>query len=241
MADDVFGATTPQEASPVTELVGEGKKFNTIDELARGKLESDTFIEKLKGEQLELRAELEELRSSQQAGATAADVIKALQEKDSSPDQPQMTEEQLEQKVKQILQGESAEQTAKRNREKANALVLEKAGSTQAAQEYLAGRAKELDTTVDKLRELGEVSPKLFAKAVGVDLSAKEASVSQLSGVNTGALMAGNPVLEVDGIPNKAYFDKLRGEMGTSKFINDSSVQIKMVRAAEKLGSKFYS
>jgi hypothetical protein len=38
------------------ELVGEGKKFATVTDLARGKVEADSFIERLKNENAELRA-----------------------------------------------------------------------------------------------------------------------------------------------------------------------------------------
>lgn len=40
------------------ELVGDGKKFKTPEELARGKAEADAFIEQLKAEQAKLRNEL---------------------------------------------------------------------------------------------------------------------------------------------------------------------------------------
>lgn len=42
----------------LTELVGEGKKFKTPQELARGKAEADAFIDRMKAEMQELRNEL---------------------------------------------------------------------------------------------------------------------------------------------------------------------------------------
>ena len=53
---------TPPQADPaknyLEELVGDGKKFKTAEELARGKAEADAFIERLKQEQEALRNEL---------------------------------------------------------------------------------------------------------------------------------------------------------------------------------------
>jgi hypothetical protein len=239
--NDVFSGQPTEETSAVDALVGDGKKFKTIDDLAKGKQEADSFIEQLKAKQEEMANELENLKAQQAASTTAGDVLKALKESNQSTEKPVLDEDDLVQKVRQILQGETAEQTAKRNREQANNLLLEKAGSQEAAREYLAGRARELGVSVDKLRELGETSPTLFAKAVDVDLRAKEASASQLPGVNADALAAGGSQLEVDGVPTKAYFDKLRKDMGNYAFIQDSGIQTRMVRAAEKLGSKFYS
>lgn len=48
------------EESPLDLLVGEGKKFRTIEDLAKGKLEADRFIEQLKSELDELRKKSEE-------------------------------------------------------------------------------------------------------------------------------------------------------------------------------------
>ena len=42
----------------LNELVGDGKKFKTVQDLAKGKVTSDNFIEKLKSELSELRTEL---------------------------------------------------------------------------------------------------------------------------------------------------------------------------------------
>jgi hypothetical protein len=240
--NDVFSGQPAEEASAVDALVGDGKKFKTVEDLAKGKQESDTYIEQLRMQQEEMKNELENLKAQAASATTADEVLKALKESQSEmTEQPKMDESDLVEKVRQILQGENAEQTRLRNREQASNLLLKKAGSEEAAREYLAGRARELGTTVDKLRELGEDSPQLFAKAVDVDLSAREASVSQLPGVSADAMRASGPVTEIEGTPTKAYFDKLRQDMGTAKFIADSKVQLQMVRAAEKLGSKFYT
>lgn len=48
-----------QQKQYLEELVGEGKKFKTPEDLARGKLESDNFIERLKNENAQLRSELD--------------------------------------------------------------------------------------------------------------------------------------------------------------------------------------
>lgn len=59
------GDTVPLDEPPVvddkdyyTELVGDGKKFKTPQDLAKSKAEADAFIERLKTEQAGLRAEL---------------------------------------------------------------------------------------------------------------------------------------------------------------------------------------
>ena len=53
--------------NPLETLVGEGKKFKTVDDLAYGKLESDRFIAKLLKEQEEMRSELKERLTMEEA------------------------------------------------------------------------------------------------------------------------------------------------------------------------------
>jgi len=52
MSDDVFSTQTGDQTSKTSleELVGEGKKFKTVEDLAKGKLEADSFIAQLEGE-----------------------------------------------------------------------------------------------------------------------------------------------------------------------------------------------
>src|SRR5688572_24600607 len=46
---------TTKTTNPLADLVGENKKFKTVDDLAIGKLQSDAFIQKLQDENKELR------------------------------------------------------------------------------------------------------------------------------------------------------------------------------------------
>src|SRR5882762_1576622 len=61
------------------QLVGEGKKFKTAEDLARGKAESDSFIEIMKARMDELRADHLRLREDHQASAQLKDLIDSLQ------------------------------------------------------------------------------------------------------------------------------------------------------------------
>ena len=60
---------TPKEetqTSELADLVGEGKKFATVEDLAKGKQESDRFIEQLQGELSGLREDLGKRMTSEQ-------------------------------------------------------------------------------------------------------------------------------------------------------------------------------
>ena len=84
----VFDGTTPQDqpletTSVVDQLVGEGKKFKTIEDALNGKIESDNYITELKSKLSALEAEalkgnrIEELLSQLQAKATTPVVTPA--------------------------------------------------------------------------------------------------------------------------------------------------------------------
>ena len=65
MSDDAFSTNTPTgdtNPSPLAELVGDGKKFQTVEDLAKGKQESDAFIVKLQDENAQAIAALEQRR-----------------------------------------------------------------------------------------------------------------------------------------------------------------------------------
>ncbi len=240
--NDVFSEDQTTDTSPLDALVGDGRKFKTVEDLAKGKQEADAFIEQLKSEKQQVMEELEAVRGAAKEGATVKELLEELRRtKEDNSGDTQLTEDDLENKVKQILQGESAKATAARNREQGNKLVLDKFdGNVEAAKSFLAARAKELGTTPAKLAELSESSPKLFAKAIDVDLSTTGTSVSSLAGVNTARLNDGKR-MDVDGVPTKAYFDHKKKEMGTAKFINNKALQRQYLDAAMKLGDRFYN
>lgn len=243
--EDVFSETTTEkQGNPLDVLVGEDKKFKSVEDLAKGKLEADSFIEQLKQEKLQVQEELDRLRGQAKEGATVKELLEEVRNAKTKDDSEEtnLTENDLEEKVKRILQGESVKATAKQNREQGNKLVLDKfGGNVEAAKAYLAERAAELGTTPAKLAELSEASPKLFAKAIDVDLSTASTTAAGLHGkVNTSA-MQGNTGLQVDGVPTKAYFDKMKQDMGVQKFINNKSLQKQYLDAAMKLGDRFYN
>ena len=112
---DVFDATTVSNegGSALDQLVGEGKKFKTIEDLAAGKLKSDQHVEQLEGENKVAREKVAELEGASDQSATVADLIKAVRSNpEGAPegDKP-ISEEALAEKIKNIMQGETDEQT----------------------------------------------------------------------------------------------------------------------------------
>jgi len=239
---DVFdtdpGVTT---TSALEELVGDGKKFADNEALAVGKKESDNFIEQLKEEKQQALDALEEAKKGAGEGATIADLLKELraaQQTEDKDNQP-MSDEDFQEKVRSIVKGEEADATRTANREKGNALVLQKLdGNVEAAKTYVAERATALGTTPAKLRELSEESPELFAKAMELDTSTAPTGTAQLPNVNTNNLQPTVPE-EVDGHKTKAYYDRMKKDMGTRKYLDDHKLQNAKMADAIALGERF--
>lgn len=245
MSEDVFTPTGDNDKESVMDsLVGEGKKYKTVEDLAKSRLEADSFIEKLEGENKSVREQMAELEGSKEQEATIADLVKAVREsqKQVSSEDHQVTDEDLSKKIKDIMQGETATATRKQNREQGNKLVLDKVkGDTDAARSYVAERAKQLGMSVDALGELSETSPSAFAKLIEVDPSKIAKSIASLDGKNPIVDFEKLPETILDGTHTKAHYDSLKKEMGIGAYWRDSKVQGDYYNDAMKLGDRFFN
>lgn len=250
MADDVFdaadqggGSEGNKEDNPLNALVGENKKFKSVEDLAKSKLEADAFIEQLKEENKVALDELKKYQGMEDNSAKVQELLDAVkaagQQQDSDGDN-QLTDEALSEKIREIMQGVSAEETAKRNRAKGNELVLQKVGGdVEAAKLFVAERAKELGLKPSALAELSEISPQAFAKLIDANSSANSSGSVNLQHSNPRAMGSQANLETVDGHHTKAYYDRVRKEMGTVKYLQDRKLQKRYLDDALALGERF--
>ena len=252
MSDDVFAKTEGQEVegtestvetSPLAQLVGEDKKFKSLDDLAHGKLESDKFIEQLQGELKQVREQMAELEDAASKKATVSELVDAVKNANKKVDeegnQP-VSEEQLKEMVNSIMDGRYEKQTRLTNYQQANQSVLDKFnGDVEAARAYTAERAKQLGITTDKLRALGEESPSAFRQLMDVQPSTGSQSVTAIPEVHVERGANPHREMVIDGHRTKAYYDKLKTEMGPSKYWNDTKIQGAYFQDAQALGDRF--
>ncbi len=162
MSDDVFTSNQNGEnESALDALVGEDKKFNDVEGLAKGKQESDAHITKLEGEASELKTQLEKLQKEKGTEYTVADLMKAVREvtaKEGSEGGKPMSNEELQEVIKSVMDGENAANTKAANRAQGNKLVLDKVdGNVEAAKALVAERAGKLGMSPAKLAEMTHV------------------------------------------------------------------------------------
>lgn len=247
MAEDVFAQTGGKEAGdndPLRELVGEGKKFANVEELARGKEEADKFIEQLKEELKMTRNQMVQLEEKASKSETVHDLVEAVKranshEENSGRNQA-ISEDKLQEMVNSILDGRHEKQTRLANYQQANQAVLDKFnGDIEAARAYTAERAKQLGISTDRLKALGEESPSAFKQLMEVNHRTGSQGVAGIEGAKRDGPSYDYRKDVIDGHHTKAYYDKLKAELGPSKYWNDTKIQGQYVKDAVALGDRF--
>ena len=183
---DVFNTTTEapdnETKSFLESLVGDGKKFKSAEELARGKAEADAHIERLNKTLDELREEvtkqdyakklLEELEQRKHNEAP----IQRTPAPDGQETKPDTkVEVDLDSLVEKALLKKEQERSASQNLKAANE-KMEAAFGDKAAQ-VLQTRAKELGMNVDRLKAIASESPSAFFALMGGQTDTKATSV----------------------------------------------------------------
>ncbi len=175
------------------ELVGDGKKFSDTEALARGKLESDTFITRLTEEMGELRQDLktrltmEEFMTKLNEPATQSP---------NSPDDTMSGEGELPEKgftiedVEKLLDRRITEKEQSDLRESNLNKVMSNLESTWGPtyRKELTNKAKELGFDQDWLTNLAQENPTAFLKIVDANKPVENRLFSQpQTAVNSGA------------------------------------------------------
>ena len=223
-------------------LVGDGKKFKTPEDLAKGKVEADAFIETLKnqiglmkqemeklGATADRKEQLEKLMSSL-TNTTDTDTTKSAQKTTDSVDQTGKSLSHDD--VVKIVEAREAAAAQGRNLAVAMSQFAKVYG--EKSDEALAKIAKGLNMSVESLQDLAKQSPQAFLNVVGAN-SARDnttRSMANHSSTSTASLPTGGDT----GVRNKAYYDNLQKTMGAWKFATDSKIQVQLHKDMRDLG-----
>ena len=243
MTDDVFAKD--QGESVLDTLVGEGKKFDSVEALAKGKAQSDEHIKTVEQENAELKTKLEEMNARDGTQHTMEDLINAVKEAQAktqgSEEGKTMSTEELQEAIRSVVESDKTAETKAYNRAKGNELVLGKVdGNVEAARALVTERAAALGMSPAKLAELSEESPSAFASLIDPSAgTANPAHVTQLDGIRTDTLGNDTPVQEMDGFKTKAWFDAKRKEVGVTKYLNDQTIMRELTKSMNGLGERF--
>ncbi len=241
------GAPTPPATDPLQELVGEGRKFKSVEDLAKSKLEADRFIDKLKDENDALRKLVKDSeRTTHMTSAIERLLASVTKSEDESSNQPAAPSPAPVTNLDNQAKAISAEDVVKivhaveeqrrmaANEQQALNNLSKKYGDK--ATEVLESRASELGMDKAMLVDMARRNPKAFARLIGED-GQPSAPVSSVSARNSAAVLGNNP--SNSSIRNAAYYEGLKKTMGTKKFVLDRQLQVQMHNDMNALGERW--
>lgn len=218
------------------ELVGEGKKFKELSDLARAKVESDAFIERLKRENAELRSKKETEISMQTFLDNLDKKLKpqpAQEEQRTTPAEStaEPTKGISEEDIVRLLESREAAKQKQANLEQAVSAAKKAFGANYSL--VLEQKVQELGVSKDFLTSVAEKNVSAFLRLVGAEVKTEDSTLFPTSSVST--TRPSNPST------GKKFsdFEKLRKE-NPSKYLS-SQVQNEMMAEALKQGESFYS
>lgn len=228
-----------EENDILAQLVGEGKKFKSLEDLANGKIQADQFIETLK---LENKALRESLGSSEES----VDELLARVNKKTEPSKGeqetartgsnQPTPESLTpEKLLDFLDKRDAEKVQKANIDSFNATVKQAFGSK--AHEVVSTRLAELGLDSEVFNLQVAKNPASALTLLGIKNNNNVDSgggALRESSVNTAAVLSGTG----SNVENHSYFSKLRRELGHDFY--KPEIQQRMIAARKKLGENYW-
>lgn len=158
------------------ELVGEGKKFKTPEDLAKGKYQADMFIQAKNKQYDDLYADYMKLREENTAGSKLQELIDQLkQQQDSSSnnppnddDTPAIKTEDIESLISSKLQMHEQTKKEETNFSIVQNKLKEKLGTNFKS--ILRNQADELGLSEDDVNSLARKNPKLFFKTFDLDV-----------------------------------------------------------------------
>lgn len=182
--------TIDPEKDYLPDLVGEGKKFKTPADLARAKLESDAFIERLKRENAEMRSKVETELSMKQFLDNLDAKLKAKPADDTTqrttPDEPnaeQINKGISEEDILKLLDNREKTKQQQENLNKAIELSKKSFGANYSL--VLEQKAQELGISKNFLEDIAKSNVSAFARIVGAEPKNDSTQLFPTSSVTT--------------------------------------------------------
>lgn len=171
--------TIPETAQ---DLVGEGKKYSTVEAALSALAPSQSHI-------ATLEAEAEEMRQELARRQTAAELVEQINKTPSGEQTaPQFDPSQLDALIEQKLSSKEQAKVAEQNTKSVVSKMTEVFGDKAKAEEMYVGKAKELGLSVEYMNTLAATSPKAVLELYGIKDKTQVAPAKIHSDVNTEAV-----------------------------------------------------
>jgi hypothetical protein len=211
MPEDIFEEATPS-ANHLENLVGEGKKFKTAEDLAKAYGNADNHIGELRTDLQTTRefiaTKLEELANKRNEAAPTG-LNEEPRANEPAPVVPPKDEgEDLDTRIKKALDEEREVTRLQTNATLVEDVLVERLGSKDEAVKAVAAKAAEMGVEPAFLRDTAFKSPRTFFKLMDIDPDTKPTSASTpapSADVNPAMLGHGQPKADT-----YRYFEQLR-------------------------------
>lgn len=223
---NVFSEQTPP--NPLDALVGEGRKYKSVEDLAKAVEFKEQHINQIEAENAQYRANLQEQIELQR------------QRSQEAPPPPQsgqgQSEVDLEQRIRNTLEQTDREKRVATNVNEVSQKLVDVYGTPEKANEVVKQKAAELGVSIQFLMDSAAQSPKAFYAQIGLNEGNRHAA--SINGkVNPEALANLNPSRA--GAPGTyAFYEQMRQE--NPKMYNSPRVQLQMHKEAMEKGEAFF-
>ena len=227
---------------PLAGIMGEGRKYATPQDLANAISAKDTFIEQLKRENSEMRADLRTAEEQVTKAKTVDELLSELRQGAEAPgettdsNQPAIDPAKLLDIIDERVDAVEKSKQARFNREKSNSLMLKLFnGDEVAAKNYLAGEAARLKVSLSRLGEISEESPEAFSRLLNLNSNPNKGPSPVLETQRNSDNLAG----DTGNVRNQSYYNAKRKELGNARFMAPE-IQNQLMKDAMALGEEYF-
>lgn len=239
---NVDNQTTEPASDPFKDWVGPGKKYASVEEMARANIyaqEHISSLEKTKSELLEdltkrnsLAQLVDKLSTTVNTSQTTSPVATPAQDRTVDKVQAADLESLIAEKIQSVFSNKEKQENASSVAKTLSAKFGDK------AEEMYRVKAAELGLTIQMLNDLSMTSPKAVLAYFGSDLTSTLNPTTTHAKVSTEAFSSASTS---NGDPKPgtyAYYQKIRRENPSAYY--SPKTQIEMHDQAVKLGQDFY-
>lgn len=228
---NVFTESTNQ-VNPLDNLVGPGKKFASVDELAKSYEHGQNHIATLEAEHAEWRAGIQaNIENQRQQSQTPS----------PSPvgNEPAQRENEvnLDDRIREAIAQTERDRKLSTNIDEVSKRLVEVYGDAQKANEAVRNRATELGVSIEFLMDAAAQSPKAFYAQIGLNDTPRQVPAPR-SSVNPEALNTLNPNRQIKP-GTYSYYEEMRKT--NPRLYNSPKIQLQMHNEALTAGESFYT
>lgn len=234
----------PEDKKVLDELVGEGKKFKTPEDLARGKIESDNFISRLQDENKELRDEVKARKNLEELAAELATaqrpaITPASASNESEPsvrERDVITPVDISKTVEEVVAKREAAASARSNLQKVKEKLQDSFGNNFPQVLKQKARAIDPSLTEQDLDNLAARNPNALFAMLGLNQSTQRQVLDTTTAEETVNTSAFQP--NVGQERTMKYYQDMKRTDKVKYFSKEVANQ--MYIDAKRLGEKFF-